>query len=64
MQMSHKAAGVIVAAVTGAAAGTMLALVSSPKKSVCKKANGFTKAAGKMLDTAGTVFLGMADVLK
>lgn len=64
MNMSHKTAGVIVAAVTGAAAGTMIALVSSPKKAPCRKLNSFTKTTSRILDTAGTVFLNMSDMLK
>lgn len=62
--MSRKTAGLIVGAVTGAAAGTVLALVSTPKSSACRKVNGFTRAAESFLDTTGSVFLGMADMLR
>ncbi|MBQ7820991.1 MAG: hypothetical protein IJ391_01730 [Clostridia bacterium] len=64
MQMSGKTAGVIVAAVTGAAAGTMIALVSTPKKTACRKVNNFAKSTSRVLDTAGTIFISMADMLK
>ena len=64
MQMSTKATSVIVAAVTGAAAGTMIALVSSPKKTACRRVNNFAKNTSRLLDTAGTIFISMADILK
>ncbi len=64
MEMSGKTATVIVSAVTGAAAGTMIALISSQKKSTCRKVNSFAKSTSRLLDTAGTIFLGMSDLLK
>ena len=63
--MSGKTTGMIIAAVTGAAAGTMIALVNSSKKSAMTvKSNPISKTASHILDTAGTVMLNMSDMLK
>lgn len=64
MKMSHKATGIIAAAVAGAATGTVIALAGSAKKPIVEKKNSFTKAASNMLDTAGTVMLNMSSMLK
>lgn len=63
--MSNKTTGMIIAAVTGAAAGTMIALVSNSKKSASIiKSNPLSKTASNILDTAGTVMLNMSDMLR
>ena len=55
----------IIAAVTGAAAGTMIALVSNSKKPASViKGNPLSKTASNILDTAGTVMLNMSDMLR
>lgn len=66
--MMNKTTGVIIAAVTGAATGTAVALMSSGKTKMHKKChahdNSFSKTAGRILDTAGTVLLNMSDMLR
>ena len=55
----------IIAAVTGAAAGTVIALVNNSKKSAMTvKSNPISKTASHILDTAGTVMLNMSDMLR
>lgn len=61
--MSQKTTNVIIAAVTGAAAGTMIALVSPAKNSVTKKVNSFARTTSHLLSTAGTVFLNLSDMI-
>ena len=64
MHIPGKTTGVIIAAVTGAAAGTMVALVASPKKNCHHKTSSFAKTTSHILDTAGTIILKMSDMLK
>ena len=61
--MSQKTTNVIIAAVTGATAGAMIALVSPAKNSVTKKVNSFARTTSHLLSAAGTVFLNLSDML-
>lgn len=61
--MSQKTTNVMIAAATGAVAGTMIALVSPSKKSVSRKINSFAKTTSHLLGTAGTIFLNLSDMI-